>query len=295
MRKFALIGVATLLLAGAATAALAQMPAGDAAPAPKTPPAPYMPPKKHISPMDAFYATVKPDMETPRTADGHPDFSGNWNGGYRAPTGGSILRHEGTSEPDQGVLQRGSGGGWNKPHYKPEYWDKVRSLDFSKVDVDPAYNCVPPGVPRQTAPQKIIQTKNEVFFYNGESSRIIPMDGRKRDPLDSDYSLLLGWPLAHWEGDTLVIESVGFGSDNSWIQWQGYFHSDKMTVTEKLRRNGNLLYYQFIVNDPATLVEPWVSDTYVRFLNKDPMTRFGEGTRCDPMSVDDIVDKYYRG
>ena len=43
------------------------------------------------------------------------------------------------------------------------------------------------------------------------------------------------------------------------------------------------------------LVEPWVSDTYVRFLNKDPMVRFAEETPCDPIPIDDIADKYNRG
>jgi hypothetical protein len=287
MRYAGLLCAAALLMGGAATGALAQ-----AAPAAAV--APYTSPKTRTSPWLGFYDTVKPDMPTPRTADGHVDFSGNWNGGYAPPAGASIVRHQGTAEPDQMVLQRGSGGGWNKPHYKPEFWAEVRSLDFSIIDRDPAYACIGPGVPRQTNPQKIIQTEKEMFFYNGADSRFIPMDGRPRDPLDSDYSLLLGWPLGHWEGDTLVIESVGFGGE-SWLQFQGYFHTNRMTVTERLRRNGNLLYYQFTVNDPDVLVEPWVSDTYVRFLNKDPMVRFAEETPCDPIPIDDIADKYNRG
>ena len=287
MRYAGLFTAAALLMTGACAAAHAQA-------APPAPVAPYTPPKTRISPWLGFYDAVKPGMETPRTADGKPDFSGNWNGGYRAPAGASIVRHQGTAEPDQMVLQRGSAGGWNKPHYKPEYWDEVRSLDFSIIDRDPAYACTGPGVPRQTSPLKIMQTEKEIFFYNGDSSRFIPMDGRERDPLDSDHSLLLGWPLGHWEGDTLVIESVGFGGE-SWLQFQGYFHTNRMTVTEKLRRNGDALYYQFIVNDPDVLVEPWVSDTYVRFLNKDPMQRFAEQTPCDPIPIDDIQDKYNRG
>ena len=72
--------------------------------------------------------------------------------------------------------------------------------------------------------------------------------------------------LAHWDGDTLVIDSVGFG-DRTWLGWEGYFHTDKMEVTERFTRNGDLLYYNFTVKDPDVLMEPWTSYTYVRRLN----------------------------
>ena len=198
----------------------------------------------------------------------------------------------GTFEPDQAVMQRGVA--WNKPIYKPEYWEKVRSLDFSKVDVDPAFRCLPAGVPRQTAPQKIVQTLKELVFYNANSIRFVPVDGRERDPQDADYRTWSGIPLGHWEGDTLVVESVGF-TDESWIQWQGYFHTEDMKVTERLRRDGDLLFYTFTVDDPAVLAEPWTSDTYVRRLNPDPKARVDEPPPCIEQDLNSIVDKYYRG
>jgi hypothetical protein len=190
------------------------------------------------------------------------------------------------------VLQRGVA--WNKPIYKPEFWEKVRSLDFSMVDVDPAFRCLPPGVPRQTAPQKIVQTAKEIVLYNGTSTRFVPVDGRERDPMDSDYSSWSGVPLGHWEGDTLVVESVGF-TDESWLQWQGYFHTADMKVTERLRRDGNLLFYTFTVDDPEVLAEPWTSDTYVRRLNPDAKARLEEPQPCSEQDLKFIIDKYYRG
>ena len=59
--------------------------------------------------------------------------------------------------------------------------------------------------------------------------RILPLDGRKRDENDYQFSTRDGMGLAHWEGDTLVIESVGF-SDTTWLGWEGYFHTDKMEL-----------------------------------------------------------------
>src|SRR5207237_9368051 len=104
-------------------------------------------------------------------------------------------------------------------------------------DAHPVFRCIPVGLPRQPAPQKIVQTPKELVFYNPTSTRFVPVDGRERDPGDSDYRTWSGIPLGHWEGDTLIVESVGF-TDESWIRWQGYFHPDDMKVSERYGRGG---------------------------------------------------------
>jgi hypothetical protein len=254
--------------------------------------APYQPPAQRVSPADGFARQRKSSVQTPRTADGHPDLTGLWNGGFPSPVGPYAIRHRGTFEPDQAAMQRGSQ--WNKPLYKPEYWDKVRSLDFSTVEVDPSYRCLPTGVPRQGAPMKIIQKGNEILLNNPESVRFVPLDGRARDPLDQEYSTWSGIPRGHWDGDALVVESVGF-NDLSWLQWEGYFHTDKMKVTERLRRDGDLLFYNYTVEDPDVLIEPWNSITYVRKLNANPLARIDEGQPCEERDLDLIADKHFRG
>ena len=112
----------------------------------------------------------------------------------------------------------------------------MRSLDFSKADVDPAYGCGQPvGVPRQNVPGRIIRKdKQIVLVHNVENGiRILPLDGRQRDPQDFEYSFYNGQGLARWDGDTLVIESVGF-NDISWLGWEG-----------------NLLFYSFTAQRPT--------------------------------------------
>src|SRR5262245_59598457 len=91
----------------------------------------YHPPPKRVSPAEGF-ARQKSSLPTPRAADGKPDLTGVWTGGFPSPAGPYTVRRMGTFEPDQAVLQRGVA--WNKPVYKPEFWDKVRGLDFSRVD-----------------------------------------------------------------------------------------------------------------------------------------------------------------
>ena len=117
--------------------------------------------------------------------------------------------------------------------------------------------------------------------------------GRKRDENDYQFSTYNGMGLAHWNGDTLVVESVGF-NDVSWLGWEGYFHSDKMEVTERFTRVGDLLYYNFTVKDPEVLQEPWTSYTYVRRLNPNPV-RQDEATECDERDLGLLADPFLRG
>ena len=67
----------------------------------------------------------------------------------------------------------------------------------------------------------------------------------------------MGYTVGKWEGDTLVLDSIGF-SDETWLARGGYFHSDQMRVVEKFTRTGNQMVYDVTVEDPEVLVEPWV-------------------------------------
>jgi hypothetical protein len=176
----------------------------------------YRPIGKRVSPQDGFAASQHSTAPTPRDANGHPDLTGTWSSDFPSPLGATGLRGDGTFEPDQAVMQRGAQ--WNKPLYKPEYWEKVRTLDFGKVEVDPAYGCKPVGVPRQNVPGRIIQKNNEIMLLNSVQNgiRILPLDPHPRDPQDFEYSLFNGQGLARWNGDTLEVESIGF-NDVSWL------------------------------------------------------------------------------
>jgi hypothetical protein len=105
-------------------------------------------------------------------------------------------------------------------------------------------------------------------YYNLDSVRVIPLTGRKHTQDEADYgNTYNGIGIGHWEGDTLIVESVGF-NDISLLFWTGYAHSANMQVVEKFRRVGDLLYYDATVYDDM-LAEPWVLDTQVRRLNPD--------------------------
>src|SRR5688572_14863080 len=213
-----------------------------------------------------------------------PDLTGVWavaqngwignymgNGGRRCgPTQVPPCNRATNQTEDFALYSPSRFGQFGRPLYKPEQWDKVIELDMWTNKYDPVMTCQPLGVPRQGAPRRIWQTENDItFLYLGGDAgggygeyRIIPTDGRKHAPdanLDLTY---MGVAVGRWEGDTLVIESVGF-IDTTWIGRGGYFHSSEMRVTEKFRREGDAIFYDVTVEDPEVLVEPLVIPTRI--------------------------------
>jgi hypothetical protein len=90
-----------------------------------------------------------------------------------------------------------------------------------------------------------------------------------------------------------VVESVGF-NDESWLGWPGYIHSWDMRVTERIRREGNILHWEATVEDPM-LLEPWVLDPIDSRLNPDPEAFFFGSTPCEERDAEHIVDPNVRG
>ena len=225
-------------------------------------------------------------MPTPRLADGHPDLSGRWGGGgggggnpatqrFDAQGNYHNLRNDRKASPvnqerDAGLSQRFYD---NLPQYKPEYWDRVDYLDINGNVEDTNFHCFPAGVPRMGAPGKIMATPTElVFLYNQKNTwRLVPLN-RPHDPINSKDQSYLGDSVGKWEGDTLVVDVTGF-NDETWLDWAGYFHTNKLRVEERLRREGNVLHYQATAYDPDVLMVPWVRDEVVMRLNTAPMVQ----------------------
>ena len=242
---------------------------------------------------------------TPRLSDGHPDLNGLWNGNANNPflksedplaanlasRGASLLNFE----RDGALVRRAD---QNKPVYKPEYWEKVQKLDQDGNNQDPSYGCMPGGVPRIGPPLKIVQTPKElVFLYVsppaqgwGDPYRVIPTDGRAHTPLQDLDGTWKGESIGHWEGDTLVVDTIGF-NDTSWLDIGGYFHSENMHVMEKLHREGDTLTWQATVEDPDVLLKPWVMNQRVLRLNPDPKAQLAESLPCVELDLSHLVTK----
>ena len=127
---------------------------------------------------------------------------------------------------------------------------------------DPTFHCDPPGLPRIAlgqAPFEIIQRPERIFILYEDfyEHRQIWTDGRElpRDPDPTWY----GHSVGHWEGDTLVVESIGF-NDKSWMDGAGHPHSEAMHVVERYRRaDHDTLELTMRIDDPKAYTQPWVS------------------------------------
>jgi len=231
---------------------------------------------------------VNKSASTPRL-DGHPDLSGNWayndwignymtGGGRRCGPGqGPDCSRDTNQTEDFELYSPSRFGNLGRPIYKPEHWDKVQQLDMWTNKEDPVMTCQPLGVPREGPPRRIYQTATDITFlyFGGDAGggygeyRVIPIDGRphpKSAELDITY---MGDTVGHWEGDTLVLDSIAF-TDATWLGRGGFFHSDRMHVVERFTRQGDALLYDVTVEDPEVLAEPWVLPTRTVRRNPNP-------------------------
>jgi hypothetical protein len=92
---------------------------------------------------------------------------------------------------------------------------------------------------------------------NAQSYRTIYMDGREHPKtLMPSY---LGHSIGRWDGDTLVIDSVGF-NENAWMNRDGLPHTSQLHLTERLTRvNLDTMNYEVTIDDPGAYTAPWTS------------------------------------
>jgi hypothetical protein len=100
----------------------------------------------------------------------------------------------------------------------------------------------------------------------------------------------MGEGLGHWDGDTFVVDSIGF-TDASWLGIQGFFHSENMRVVERFTRQGNTVRYDVTVEDPDVLLQPWVIPTRMMRINPNPKAYMAEGLPCSEKDLTHLVSK----
>jgi hypothetical protein len=194
---------------------------------------------------------LPPGGPTPRMADGKPDLSGIWFAGVIGrPSAWSRTRPERIVE--------------DPVPFKPEVAAKLKGYTRAQLEaLDPTVNCLPRGVPGMFTmnphPSELITIPGAFIqlVEAGNQWRKVFTDKRPHpkypDPLFNGNS------SAWWEGDTLIIDTVGF-DERTWVSGNGWYHSDKLRVIERLRRpSKNYLEYQFTVEDPDVLTKTWTS------------------------------------
>ncbi|MEX2365317.1 MAG: hypothetical protein WD601_01840 [Pseudohongiellaceae bacterium] len=130
---------------------------------------------------------------------------------------------------------------------------------------EPYTRCKPSGGPRQfMSPYGLeivdIPDLERVFIFNisnAMSYRTVFMDGRDHpENLRPSY---MGHSVGHWEGDTLVIDTVGM-NERTWMNRDGLPHTDQLHLVERLNRvSFDTLEYEVTIDDPGAYTAPWTS------------------------------------
>ncbi|MES2603788.1 MAG: hypothetical protein V4603_02560 [Pseudomonadota bacterium] len=128
---------------------------------------------------------------------------------------------------------------------------------------EPYTRCKPAGGPRQIMSPygfEILDMPELERLYivttsNAMTYRIVYMDGREH-PKDLQPSYF-GHSVGHWEGDTLVIDSVGY-NEKSWQNRDGLPSTSLLHLTERFTRvNMDTLEYKVTIDDPGAYTAPW--------------------------------------
>jgi hypothetical protein len=184
----------------------------------------------------------------PRLADGRPDLTGPWLGG------GSDADME-----REGGLKPGELVGLMLPWAK-----ELRAKREKAIYGEPYIYCLPMSVPRVNPyPWTFAMTytsKGLQYIYalheNGDAGahRVIYMDGRPH-PKDL-FPTWWGHSVGRWEGDTLVIDTVGY-NDKFWFDAVGTPHTERLHTIERWTRiNYGTLINDFTLDDPGTFTKP---------------------------------------
>ena len=133
-----------------------------------------------------------------------------------------------------------------------------------------------------------------IFDIGGPHTfRTIYMDGRihPKDLIPSAY----GDSVGHWEGDTLVIDAVGF-NEKFWMNRDGLPHTDQLHLTEKFTRvDLNTLKYEVTIEDLGAYTAPWTSGFNMRWTDGQEVFEYVcQDNNHFPDSVFDSADSEVR-
>jgi hypothetical protein len=219
-----------------------------------------------------------------------PDFSGVWEVGFGPPPGGArpggapaaapgaargdgAARGAGAGAPRGGgagapAAGRGRGGGGGGPQLTPAAEARRKELQAKAAGAQdsPAANCLPPGMPGimgQPYPMEFLLTPGKVTIVIEayQQVRHIYTDGR---PLPDDPDLKFhGTSIGRWEGDTLIVDTVGFSPLTELTRFVSF--SPKARIVERFRlTDPDTMSIETTITDPEVLAAPNVSTRTLR-------------------------------
>jgi hypothetical protein len=201
----------------------------------------------------------------------HPDFSGMWTRGatvttpFRPPPSGPgpvlSVAAAGTKTNDPGAVYRQ--GDYTAPVLQPWAAEVVRAHADSERAGKPVRSaketCWPMGVPyilELNLRAQIIDDDTQIVFLYEQlmQQRFVRLNAAHPINLKPSW---YGDSVGHWEGDTLVVDTVGLDK-RTWVDGFGTPHTEKLHVVERYHlRNPDTLEVLLTVDDPGAFTTPW--------------------------------------
>jgi len=200
----------------------------------------------------------KPDLTAaaPPMRDGRPDLSGLWSLGGGSPLYSvNVIR----DVKDETIFKPAAEAVFRKRADADDLLDRPQCLPAGPGDIF-------------IHTFRIIQSPTVIaLLYNGvlDGYRQIFLDGREL-PKDPNPTWR-GYSVGHWEGETLVVETLGF-NDVGWLDRAGHPRSESLRVTERFRRiDFGHMQFQITFDDPETLVRPLTISLPVQYVTDTEM------------------------
>ena len=236
---------------------------------------------------NARQAAQAPSRPTPRWPDGRVNLGAPpGEKGFWLPNGRPIL-----AQPEGNITTAGDPQGraaFSGPTFpgKPKesevpFQDWARAIyQWRETNLyEPYIRCKPSGGARPFinpfgAEFVDLPELKTIYQFDGNlhTWRVIYMDGRPhpKDLVPSYY----GHSVGHWEGDTLVVDTVGF-NERMWIDREGMPHTEKLHLIERFTRTDfNTMKYEMTIDDPGAYTKTWTTGFFLRWNSSDEMFEF---------------------
>jgi hypothetical protein len=201
---------------------------------------------------------VPPTGPAPRLPNGKPDLSGVWDHAYVPDMSASNARNP--------SFQKGAG----PLPYTPAGLENIKSYDPEK-NGDYTGMCMPFGLMRSVNapyPFQIMQNDKYVTFLFEQNNwfYIVPF---KNEHSQEPNPTWFGESIANWDGDTLVIDTIGFNGFTR-LDTKGNPHSDKLHMVQTLARtDAGHIAYTVTIDDPVYYTAPWTNERTFNLANTE--------------------------
>jgi hypothetical protein len=150
-----------------------------------------------------------------------------------------------------------------KPQYLREWQARQQAAREADAKGEPlaggVVQCLPEGMPGMMNgpfPMEILQSKGQVTIIQEAYNQVrrIVLD-QPQKPIDDVEPGFYGHSVGHWEGDTLLVDTVGIKES---VRYQNTTHSKEMRITERIRSVApDIVWDEITIEDQATLEKPW--------------------------------------